>query len=150
MSSPRYLVIGLGRFGTALAHALAEAGAEVIAVDSDMANVEAVKSRVAYAIQLDATDPEALRSVDCVSCKSVIVAIGENFEATVLCVAALKEVGVGHVVARALTTRQARILQAVGASEVVEIEVEMGMALGKRLVDGNPSGGSVVAAVPKR
>lgn len=133
MSSPRYLVIGLGRFGTALAHALAEAGAEVIAVDSDMANVEAVKSRVAYAIQLDATDPEALRSVDCVSCKSVIVAIGENFEATVLTLAALKEVGVRDIIARSRSARESRILQAVGATEVIELEAEMGRTFGRRL-----------------
>ena len=70
--------------------------------------------------------------------------------ATVLCVAALKEIGAGHIVARALTERQARILQAVGASEVVEIEVEMGTALGRRLVDGNPSTAAVAPAIRRR
>ncbi|MEZ4449372.1 MAG: NAD-binding protein [Nannocystaceae bacterium] len=148
--SDRYLVIGLGRFGMAVAVALTDAGAEVIALDSDMNLVEAIKNRVAYAIQLDAADPQALRSVDAHSCKSVIVAIGENFEAAVLCVAALKEIGVGHVIARAISQRQARILNAVGASEVIEIEAEMGKTLGKRLISGTPATTAVVSAVAKR
>lgn len=150
--SDRYLVIGLGRFGLAVAVALSDAGVEVIAVDSDMNLVEAIKNRVAYAIQLDAGDPQALRSVDAHSCKSVIVAIGENFEAAVLCVAALKEIGVGHIIARAISERQARILTAVGASEVIEIEAEMGKTLGKRLIGGAPAGpqAAVASAVARR
>ena len=54
MAQARYLIIGLGRFGAALAETLAEQGAEVIAVDRDMAMIDAVKSKVAYAIELDA------------------------------------------------------------------------------------------------
>lgn len=148
--SDRFLVIGLGRFGLAVAVALSDAGVEVIAVDSDMHLVEAIKSRVAYAIQLDAGDPQALRSVDAHSCKSVIVAIGENFEAAVLAVAALKEIGVGHIIARAISARQARILTAVGAAEVIEIEAEMGKTLGRRLVAGTPAEAAVQSAVARR
>ena len=102
------------------------------------------------AVPADAGDPQALRSVDAHACKSVIVAIGENFEAAVLCVAALKEIGVGHIIARAISDRQARILTAVGASEVIEIEAEMGKTLGKRLISGNPAGVAVASAVAKR
>jgi trk system potassium uptake protein len=131
--SHRYLIIGLGRFGAALAESLSEQGAEVIAVDTNMAEVEAVKRKVAYAIELDATDPAALLSVDPLRCKAVIVAIGENFEATVLTLAALREVGVKDIVARARSAREARILQAVGATEIIELEAEMGRAYGHRL-----------------
>lgn len=133
MAQSRYLIIGLGRFGAALAESLAEQGAEVIAVDRDMAMVDAVKQRVAYAIELDATDPQALLSVDPLKCKAVIVAIGENFEATVLTLAALKEVGVRDIIARARSAREARILQAVGATEIIELEAEMGRTFGRRL-----------------
>lgn len=133
MSSARYLIIGLGRFGAALAESLGEQGAEVIAVDNNMAMVEAVKRKVAYAIELDATDPAALQSVDPLRCKAAIVAIGENFEATVLTLAALREVGVREIIARARTAREARILQAVGATEIIELETEMGRMFGRRL-----------------
>lgn len=133
MAQDRYLIIGLGRFGAALAESLAEQGAEVIAVDRDMAMVDAVKQKVAYALELDASDPQALLSVDPLKCKAAIVAIGENFEATVLTLAALKEVGVRDIVARSRSARESRILQAVGATEVIELEAEMGRTFGRRL-----------------
>lgn len=133
MAQDRYLIIGLGRFGAALAASLAEQGAEVIAVDRDMAMVDAVKQRVAYALELDATDPQALLSVDPLKCRAAIVAIGENFEATVLTLAALKEVGVRDIIARSRSARESRILQAVGATEVIELEAEMGRTFGRRL-----------------
>ena len=67
-TSQRYLVIGLGRFGAALAESLSEQGAEVIAVDNRMQEVEAVKRKVAFALELDATDPLALQSVEPLRC----------------------------------------------------------------------------------
>jgi trk system potassium uptake protein TrkA len=134
MAQSRYLIIGLGRFGAALAESLAEQGAEVIAVDRDMAMVDAVKHKVAYAIELDATDAQALLSVDPLRCRAAIVAIGENFEATVMTLAALKEVGVRDIVARSRSARESRILQAVGATQVIEIEAEMGRTFGHRLI----------------
>ena len=81
MAQSRYLIIGLGRFGAALAESLAEQGAEVIAIDRDMAMVDAVKQKVAYAIELDATDPQALLSVDPLKCRTAIVAIGDRKDA---------------------------------------------------------------------
>jgi trk system potassium uptake protein TrkA len=129
----RIIVVGLGQFGTALATTLTDQGCDVVAVDTNMASIEAIKRRVAFAVQLDATDPEALRAVDAHTCTGAVVAIGEMFEAAVLCVAALREVGVPHVVARARTDRQARILAVVGAAEVVQLEAEMGRTAALRL-----------------
>ena len=129
----RYAVIGLGRFGLSLAESLAGEGVDVIAVDRDMEQVERVKDRVAFAVELDATDPHALRSVDIQACQMAAVTIGESFEQSVLIVAALKEVGVTRILARARTERQGRILMAVGATEVVEVEAELGRRLAKTL-----------------
>jgi trk system potassium uptake protein TrkA len=129
----RVVVVGLGRFGAAVAQTLTSAGCEVIAVDTDMAAVDAIKDRVAYAIALDGSDPLALRSIETHTCALAVVAIGENFEATALCVAALKELGLASIVARAPTPRHARILEAIGAHRVVELEAEMGRALGHSL-----------------
>lgn len=132
----RFLVVGLGRFGTALARTLAREHKEVVAVDTSMANVEQVQKDLAYVAQLDASEPEALRSIEAASCTAAIVSMGEHFEASALCVAALKEIGVPRILARARTPAQRKILLAVGASEVIEVEEEMGKRLGKQLASG--------------
>ncbi len=133
--APRTLVVGLGRFGSALALGLAERGCPVIAVDLRMESIEAVKEKLAYAVELDATDVDALRSIDAAACSAAVVAVGEDFESAVLAVAALKEVGIARVIARARDQRQARILRAVGASEVIEVETEVGRRLAEQLAN---------------
>jgi trk system potassium uptake protein TrkA len=135
MARARYLVIGLGRFGAALARTLAERGVEVVAVDRSMEAVEAIKQHVAYAAELDATDPAALASVDAKDCSGAVVATGE-LDDTVLTVAALREIGLANIIARAADARQARILRAVGASQVVEVENEMGRRVAEALASG--------------
>jgi trk system potassium uptake protein TrkA len=132
----RFLVVGLGRLGQACAEALAQAGAEVVAVDVDMHMVSQVKDRVSFAAQLDATDPAALAEVDARTCQAAVVTFGHDFEATVLCVAALKEAGVAEVIARAASSRQTRILTAVGATRVFDAEEEFGRRLGQGLAGG--------------
>jgi trk system potassium uptake protein TrkA len=131
---PRFIVIGLGSFGTALALKLAAKGSDVLAVDLRMAAVEEVKDKVSLAVQLDASEPAALQSVEAETCTAAIVTMGEAFENAVLCVAALKEVKARRIIARARTPRRARILSAIGADEVLELEAEAGRRLGERLV----------------
>lgn len=129
----RFLVIGLGRFGTALVESLEEQGGEVIAVDRDMSSVERVKEKAAFAVQLDATTPESLQPLDPHSWEMAIVAIGEDFESACLAVSSLKELGVKRILARAQTLRRGRILLSAGATEMLQVETEMGMRLGERL-----------------
>ncbi len=129
----RFLVVGVGRFGAAVATQLSEHGVEVIAVDREMAAIERVKDAVSMAAQLDSTDPRALDSIEASACESALVAIGEDFESAILSVAALKELGLKSIVARARSEREARIFTAVGASETVLIEPEMGKMLAQRL-----------------
>jgi len=128
------LVAGLGRFGEALALTLEEAGVEVIAVDNNSDHVEAVKDRVTHVAQLDSTDLNALKSIGAERVDAAVVAMGEDFEASVLTTAALRELGVKQVVARANTEREARILRLAGADRVLFVEQEMGQRLGKALV----------------
>lgn len=134
----RILVVGLGRFGAALSTGLYEAGWEVLAVDRSMERVEPVRDRVSYALELDATDPAVLRSVDVEHCEAAVVAMGEDFESAVLAVAALKECGVPRVIARAGNARRARILRAVGADEVIEVETDVGRRLAAALSAAPP------------
>lgn len=134
--SNRILVVGLGRFGTALALGLADRGAEVLAVDRLMAPVEAIKDAVTHAVELDSTEPAALNSVEAGKCRVAVVAIGEEFEMAVLSVAALKEIGVRRILARARNPLQARILRAVGADETIEVETEIGRRIAESLTSG--------------
>jgi len=129
----QFVVVGLGRFGRAVAEGLTDAGAEVIGVDEDMALVEAVRDRIAVAAQVDSVNPDALKSVGADKADAAVVAIGEHFEAEILTVAVLKELGITDIVARARTEREARILELVGATRVLFVEVEMGQRLAKTL-----------------
>jgi len=128
-----FLVIGLGRFGRAVAEGLTEAGAEVIGIDEDMNLVEAVRDRIAVAAQVDGVEPEALKAVGAAEADAAVVAIGEDFEAEVLTVAILKELGIREIVARAQDDRQRKILELVGATRVLFVEKEMGRRLARAL-----------------
>jgi trk system potassium uptake protein TrkA len=129
----RFAVIGLGQFGRAVARGLAEAGAEVVAVDNRMAHVEAVKDEVAYAVQFDATDVEALRAHALADMDVVVVAIGADFEACLLATVELIDLGAPRVIARATSRTQRRILESIGVSEILSPEQEMGRHVAKLL-----------------
>ena len=112
-------VIGLGRFGARVAVGLYENGAEVIAVDADVARVEAVKADVTTAVAVDATNREALRSLAVSDLDAVVVGIGRDIEASILVTALLRELGCEQIVARAANDLHADILNRIGATRVV-------------------------------
>ncbi|MDC4204287.1 MAG: TrkA family potassium uptake protein [Candidatus Manganitrophus sp.] len=129
----RFLVIGLGRFGNSLAKTLSSIGEEVIAVDASMARVEEVKERVPHAVQLDSTDPDALKSIGCDRVDVAIIAIGENLEASVVTTVILKEMGIKEIIVRAYSDREKKILELIGATRVIFVEDEMGRRLAKAI-----------------
>lgn len=134
MKPKRVLVVGVGRFGTALIDALWRGRAEVVAVDVRAPALEPIQERSSHAFVGDATDTRVLEGLAVGEFDAVVVTFGMAFEATVLCVASLHRLGASHVVARAETQRQAEILQAVGATRVLQIEWEMGRRLGRDLL----------------
>lgn len=129
-----YAVIGLGRFGFKLATTLAEKGAEVIAIDIDRGLVDEIKDLVAQAICLDSTDEKALRAIGVQDVDGAVVAIGVNIEASILTTAILRRLGVGRVIARAMTKLQGQILQEVGARKVIYLEDQMGEQVARSLI----------------
>lgn len=128
-------VIGLGRFGTALAKQLTASGAEVIALDHDMALVNEIREDVAVAVKLDSTDPAALRGQEVDLVDVAVVAIGENFEAALLTTVILNKMGVPRIICRAQTTFHAEIFKQIGAHEVIQPEIQAGERLGHSLAN---------------
>ena len=132
-----FLVIGLGRFGAAIARELSSLGQEVLALDDDADNVQRIADEVTQAIQGDAQDEAVLRSVGARNFDCCVVAIGANMEASILITVMLKELGAKYVVAKAMTPIHARVLERVGADRVVLPESEMGVRLAQRLARTN-------------
>lgn len=120
------LVIGLGRFGSAAAKELMALGHEVLVVDRDEARVNDVAPDVTHAIQADATDEDALRSLGAADFDHAIVAISGEAEPSIFATMALKNLGVKNVIAKAGTSLHGAILERVGADRVVYPEREMG------------------------
>lgn len=132
--SHEYAVIGLGRFGSSLARELTSRGATVLGMDRDAELVQKYADEISETATLDSTDEAALRELDVTSYKTVIVAIGNNFEANLITTSMLKQFGVPNVIAKAQTKRQRDILLRLGANKVVLPEFEAGQFLAHELM----------------
>lgn len=132
-----FVVIGLGRFGVSLASALIQNGCSVLGIDNDPDIVQRYADDFTQTMRLDAADEEALAAADLTSFSTVIVAIGDNFEASVLTTASLKSIGIQRVICKALGERQAEILKRVGADRVILPEDEAGQRLALELTFPN-------------
>lgn len=128
-------VIGLGRFGIALARKLGESGVQVIAMDRTQQLVNEIKDSVDLAVRLDATDRQALLSQDIDKVDVCVVAIGENFEASLLTTALVKQLGVPQIICRAQTELHAEIFRQIGANQVIQPEQEAGAHTARRLAN---------------
>lgn len=126
-------VIGLGRFGMALAEALARDGLEVVAIDTDAHVVDQIKDKVALAVTADATELETQRSLGLGKVDTVVVAIGENFEASQLAMLAAMDLQYPRVIARANDRIKTTILKRLGANEVIMPEEQAALRLAQKL-----------------
>jgi trk system potassium uptake protein len=129
-----YAVIGLGRFGFSVAKTLAKYDAEVIAIDSEEERVKKAADFVTYAVQLDAMDEKALRSVGVQNVDTAIVSIGENIEASILVVMLLKEIGIKNIIAKAVTTLHGKVLENLGVHRVIFPERDMAIRVAHSLI----------------
>lgn len=128
-------VIGLGRFGTAVAQSLMQMGHDVLAIDGDALRVQALSDDMPHLLQADTTDPDALKQIGLADFQRVVVGIGSNVEASVLTVMGLTDLGVPQIWAKATDAMHGRILGRVGAHHVVYPEERMGRRVA-RLVTG--------------
>lgn len=120
------VVIGLGRFGGALAESLVRLGHEVLAIDENETLVQSWADRLTHVVQADASNNETLRRLGVPDFARAVVGIGTDIEASLLTVLALSEVGVKDIWAKALSVRHGRLLQRTGANHIVYPEAAMG------------------------
>lgn len=134
--SSAFGVIGLGRFGTALALTLAEAGKDVIVVDRNEDKVKELRNYTEYAFVAETLSKETLQEIGIQNCDTVVVCIGEKIDACILTTLNVVSLGVPHVIAKATSNDQGTVLEKIGA-EVVYPERDMAVRLGKRLISNN-------------
>lgn len=132
-----FVVIGLGRFGTAVARELFEVGHEVLAMDIDRERVQNVADLVTHAVAGDARDTTVLKAVGITDYDCAVVAVGNDVGSSALITMRLKEAGVPRVVCKAQSHVHQRLLEKVGADRVVFPEHEMGIKVAQGLARSN-------------
>ncbi|MGM0138986.1 trk system potassium uptake protein TrkA [Enterococcus sp. DIV0755b] len=132
-----YAIIGLGRFGGSICRTLIESGQEVLAIDSSEDRVNEYMNIATHAVVGNAQDEMTLRSLGIRNFDHVIVAIGEDIQASILVTLMVKEMGVPNVLAKAQNEYHARVLEKIGADRVVHPERDMGVRIAHNLVSKN-------------
>ncbi|MCM3674704.1 TrkA family potassium uptake protein [Peribacillus simplex] len=137
MGKRQYAVIGLGRFGTSVAHRLYTAGQEVLGIDVNEERVENAGLSVTHAVMADTTEEETLKSIGIRNFDCVIVAIGNDMQSSILTTLLLKELGVEKVIAKALNKNHGQVLTKIGADWVIYPERDMGERVANQLLSPN-------------
>lgn len=137
MAKERFAVIGAGHFGSSIAVALSEQGAEVLVIDSNMQVIQELNEEVAYSVCIDASNKKALIGENIQDFDVVIVAIGNDFEKRLLCAANLLDLNVKRIICRTMGNNQRLILEKMGITEFLSPEDEIGVVVAERLLNPN-------------
>ncbi|WP_198329319.1 potassium channel family protein [Psychrobacter cibarius] len=129
----RYIIVGLGNFGSSLGMALTSQGHEVIAIDSSMQKVEAYKEVISHTICMDATDEYTVMGLPIIDTDIVIVAIGEDQGANVMATALFKTLKAKRLISRSINPLHEKVLQAIGVDDLIHPEKEAANRWAKRL-----------------
>ncbi|WDH81988.1 potassium channel family protein [Paenibacillus urinalis] len=137
MAKKQYAVIGMGRFGSSVAYALSEMGFDVLAIDRDEHRIQDISNVVTHAVSADSTDEEALRALGIRNFDVVVVAIGEDIQASILTTLILKDMGIQSLIVKAKSELHGKVLSKIGADKVVYPERDMGMRVAHHLASPN-------------
>lgn len=132
----RFAVIGLGRFGASVARVLNEEGAYVLGIDQTTQKVDDLAPLLGRTVRADSTDPVALKALKIETFDTVVVAIGDNVEASVLTCLNCRDLGVRRLIAKAQDAAHGRILERLGVDQVVFPQLEMGARVAANLSAG--------------
>ncbi|MFH7766524.1 potassium channel family protein [Acinetobacter sp. BSP-28] len=128
-----FAVIGLGSFGSTIATQLVSLNHDVIGIDNDKRNVESISDQITHAVIADATDEHVLKELNIQNCEAVVVAIGEDIEASILCVLHLKNMGIKKIWAKAKSKAHHMILTHLGVNKIIHPEEDMGTRVAQSL-----------------
>ncbi len=134
MVPKKFCVIGLGHFGFHLATRLNESGAEVLAIDSREDIVELISEKVTQAVCMDSTDKRAMINMGLADMDTIIVAIGEDFESSIMTTAILQEIGVKQIYNRIISPIHEKLLKLMNIRHMLVPEAEAANQLVKRLI----------------
>jgi trk system potassium uptake protein TrkA len=126
-------IIGLSSFGYYLALELAKAGHDVVVIDTDEDKVDSIKDFVAKAVMGDASDRKTLNDLQLQNCDAVVVSLGTSIDVSILATLYLKEMGVKHIMVKAITPDQGRVVELIGAHQVVFPERDMAIRVATQL-----------------
>lgn len=129
-----YAVFGLGRYGKAVTKELVKNGADVLAIDCDESIINSAVTDIPLCKCADVTDAEVIRQLGISNFDVVIIAMANNFEASVMATMLCKEAGVKTVITKCANEMHRKILERVGADQVVFPESESGTRLAKNLL----------------
>lgn len=129
----KYIILGLGNFGSALARQLTKLGHEVIGVDKHLEKVERLKESVTHTVSMDCTDRNAVSSLPLKQADAVVVAIGEDEGASLLTTALMKQLQVKRIIGRVVSDLQQTVLEAMDIHEYIMPEVASAERLALRL-----------------
>lgn len=115
----RFCIIGLGNFGTHLTRQLSREGHEIVAVDNDPSHINALKDEIEYIIQADCTDLNAFHEIPIDACDAVILAIGEDFEASLSIASNLQQLGARRIISRIINPLHGRLLKLLKIDELM-------------------------------
>ncbi len=132
-----FVVIGLGRFGGSIVRELIELGADVMAIDISHSRVDEYTQIATQAVVADTTDESVLKSLGIRNFEHVVVAIGENIQASILTTLMLKEIGVQKITVKAQNDSHEKVLRKIGADQVVHPERDMAMRIANNMVSNN-------------
>lgn len=132
-----FVVIGLGRFGSAVATELCKLGHEVLAIDTNESHIQAIADHVTYAAAGNATDPAVLKALGVRNYDCAIVAVTQDVGVSALITLSLKEMGIPQVVCKARDATHKRVLERIGADRVIIPEQESGVKLAQGLARSN-------------
>lgn len=132
-----YAVIGLGRFGGSICEELSDEGMKVLAIDLNEHRINEYKNIAFHSVIADSTDEQALKKLGIQNIDHVIVAIGDNIQASILTTVILSELGIKRITVKAQNDYHAKILNKIGAHHVVHPERDMGKRLAHSLISSN-------------
>lgn len=133
----QYAIIGLGRFGSSVGRELVKLGYEVLGIDRDVQAVDEMSNFLTHAVVADSTDEEVLKSIGIRNFDTVIIAIGDNIQASILTAILLKDLVIPKVVAKALSELHGKVLGKIGVDRMIYPERDMGVRVAHQLVSPN-------------